>query len=303
MDSESFDLDLARPPRDPAFDWEPNSLWPPAALSDGDHGHLGLETFDEPQTFKFDDEACNITPPPRFDSEFLQLAPLSPSHRRFDSQPSRVTPCKVRPKIKPGPVTEPSSTTPQALSFSKRSRGPRDISGAVDQEFLRLCLDHAITFNPHRLGFIPRDLWIDAEVKFGDLVTDFFQRKNNALSRFPHKLYNALKITASDPFYFDFLGVAWISETVLKVDKRVFAQLLGIKTVDGSLFHQQGNFPSHGFAELTPGEAERLVEKGELEGVDFDIIRLLVHHSRVFVRDASCEAIENCKWSRVKDRP
>jgi hypothetical protein len=40
-----------------------------------------------------------------------------------------------------------------------------------------------------------------------NLVTDFFQRKNNANREFSHKLYNALRITAADPFYSGYAGV------------------------------------------------------------------------------------------------
>lgn len=43
----------------------------------------------------------------------------------------------------------------------------------------------------------------------------------------------------------------WVKDTVFKVDKCVFGRLLGIKSYDGGLFHSQGNFPSHGFRELT----------------------------------------------------
>jgi hypothetical protein len=172
----------------------------------------------------------------------------------------------------------------------------------IDQEFLRLCLDPTIAFNPHRLGFIPRDLWSDSDVRFGDLVQDFFQRKNNVNSRFYHKLYNALKITSFDSFYFNYIGVEWISPIALKVDKRIFAQLLGIRAVEGSLFHRQGNFPSHGFVELTLATAAEFVEPTQLEGIDFDVVRVLVHQDGVFVRGATWEAIENCKWVHASNR-
>jgi hypothetical protein len=139
-------------------------------------------------------------------------------------------------------------------------------------------------------------------VNFGDLVTDFFQRKNNVNCRFPHKLYNALKMTRADPFFFQFLGVAWICDSVMKVDKLVFAQLLGIKSVDGALFHLQGNFPSHGFVELTHKQARLIVPPEMLRGVDYERVRLMMHQDRVFVRDATEETILNCTWVHARDR-
>jgi hypothetical protein len=163
-------------------------------------------------------------------------------------------------------------------------------------------LDRSVTFNPHHLGFIPGIAWTDSEVRFGDLVTNFFQRKNNANSRFSHKLYNALRITRADPFYFHYIGVAWISTDVLKVDKRIFAQLLGIKSVDGSLFHQQGNFPSHGFVEIGQGEAAQSVSEADLEGVDYERVRLLVHQPHIFVRDATEDDLARCNWVHARRR-
>jgi hypothetical protein len=101
-----------------------------------------------------------------------------------------------------------------------------------------------------------------------------------------------------------FIFIIWASHgfplKFLKVDKCIFAQLLGIKNVDGSLFYQQGNFPSHGFIEIGYSEALRTVAEADLEGVDYERVRLLVHHSRIFVRDATEEDLTRCNW--VHDR-
>lgn len=172
-----------------------------------------------------------------------------------------------------------------------------------DVEFRGICNDDQIRFNPVKLGFIPGKFWNqDREWTFGQLVSDFFQKKNNANSRFSHKLYNALKISTSDPFYSVYIGVEWVNERVLKIDKRVFARLLGIKTIDGSLFHQQGNFPSHGFVELNEKEAMAEVSPEDLKGVDYETVRLLVHQPRIFTRDCTEEDIERCKWISTRKR-
>lgn len=99
-----------------------------------------------------------------------------------------------------------------------------------------------------------------------------------------------------DPFYIEFLGVEWLTDKILKVDKKVFARLLGIRTIDGSLFHQQGNFPSHGFFELSSQNASLYLSESDLEGVDFDNIRLLIHQPRIFVRGCRESDIEHCRW-------
>lgn len=177
-----------------------------------------------------------------------------------------------------------------------------NITTSADEEFNTICQDHDIKFNPHKLGFIPTKFWPDKDYTFGELVSDFFQRKNNANSRFYHKLYNALKISEDDPFYSEYLGIEWIGNNVLKVDKKKFARLLNIKTIDGSLFHQQGNFPSHGFIEIGSNDARNYVSEDDLNNVDYENVRLLIHQNGVFIRGCTEESIEKCKWVSSRKR-
>jgi hypothetical protein len=172
----------------------------------------------------------------------------------------------------------------------------------INAEFTQICADRAIKFNPHRLGFIPTTFWPDQDCTFGELVAHFFQKKNNSNSRFSHKLFNALKIAEEDPFYVTFLGVEWVTEFILKVDKKVFARLLGIKTIDGSLFHQQGNFPSHGFIELSERAAHESLAEADFDGVDYENVRLLTHQPGIFIPGCTEEAIERCKWISSRKR-
>ena len=131
---------------------------------------------------------------------------------------------------------------------------------------------------------------------FGQLVTEFFHRKNSSNSRFSHKLYNALQISKNYPQYIKYLGVTWVTQTVLKVNKITFGRLLNIKTIDGSLFHQQGNFPTHGFVEIESREAASFVDPADLADVDFENIRLLRHGAGKIYRDCTEGEIEGCKW-------
>jgi hypothetical protein len=173
---------------------------------------------------------------------------------------------------------------------------------SCELEFDAICADSSITFNPHKLGFIPLDAWEDRDFTFGELVRSHFRKKCSLTTRFFHKLFNALKIVESDSFYSVFLGIEWASHSILKVDKKSFARLLGIKTIDGSLFHCQGNFPSHGFREIGVWEAKGKVSEENLLNVDFDCVRLLVHATGLFVRGANSDVVEHCKWVNSRRR-
>jgi hypothetical protein len=165
-----------------------------------------------------------------------------------------------------------------------------------DLEFEQILHDSRVRMNPMLFGFIPMSFWPNQEVTFGALVTSFFRRRNVAGCRFAHKLFNALRIGTVYPNIRRYLGVEWITRTVLRVDKNVFSRLLSIKVVNSALFYQQGNFPSHGFVEMGAVEAGRTLPPELLEGVDFERVRLLIHHDGGFKSDSSHTDIENCKW-------
>ena len=170
-----------------------------------------------------------------------------------------------------------------------------------DPTFYAVCNDISMRFNPKRIGFIPPNLWEDREMTFGECVNDFFQRKNNANSRFSHKLFNALKLSEYNPIYTAFVGVKWLTDTILRVDKRAFARLLGIRSIDGSLFHQQGNFPSHGFFEIGAGDVQKYCPPNlDMTGVDFENVRLLIHTDNLFKRGCTEADIENCRWANTR---
>lgn len=170
----------------------------------------------------------------------------------------------------------------------------------IDKEFTNALEDQSLTVNPASAGFIPSKLWTNEPLTFGVLVCTFFQRKNNSNSRFPHKLYNAVKLSELGGKFPDLVGVRWMNDFVLRVDKRPFARLIGLKSVDGSLFHQQGNFPSHGFVEISQEEVQEICPDVDTKGIDFDNQRLIMHSTRQFVRDSTEESIEACRWTVLK---
>jgi hypothetical protein len=149
--------------------------------------------------------------------------------------------------------------------------------------FHDICRNPSVVLNPVSLGFIPVLFWPNRNVTFGDLVYDFFQRKSNVNSRFLHKLYNALRISTLSPVWAELVGVQWEARFVIRVNKGQLARLLGIKAVEGSLFHQQGNFTTHGFVALNAEQAQMYCPNVNLATVDFDNVRLMVHQPGIFV--------------------
>jgi hypothetical protein len=116
-------------------------------------------------------------------------------------------------------------------------------------------------------------------------VTKFFQRKNSANCRFPHKLFHALSL-------FGLVGVRWVTDRIFKVDKYIFGRFLGIDSIDGGFFHRQGNIPSHGFAGLTAAEIRQVC----IANVDQDRVRLLYHKGNLFAKGSNEEVVTQCKW-------
>jgi hypothetical protein len=170
-----------------------------------------------------------------------------------------------------------------------------------DSEFDNICRDSQVTFNARELGFIPSAHWDNRELTFGALVSNHFQKKSGSNTRFFHKLYNALKISEFDGFYAEYVGVEWVTDRVIKIDKKKFARLLKIHAIEGSLFHRQGNFPSHGFRELSPAEAKEMVGEKDLSSVDYDSVRLIVHKPGEFMRGSDPQVFEKCRW--ISSRP
>jgi hypothetical protein len=239
---------------------------------------------------KLSDTQTPTTGPPPPHPGSLPWTPTAPSAPSVPSVPS--APSHRR--------TNSASAAFPGLPFSHVRQLSAPLVGsrtAVEtDEFGLVCADGLVTFNPVELGFIPESAWQDRKYTFGELVVTFFQQKSSGHTRFLHKLYNALRIVELDPFYSTFIGLEWVSDRILKVNKRVFGRLLGIRAIDGAFFHQQGNFPSHGFREIGPGEADGNVNAEDLDGVDFDEVRLLTHVSGILRRSSPGPVFLAGKW-------
>ena len=211
------------------------------------------------------------------------------SHQRLHNF-SFMTPQPV-PIAKRGITPLPSKLCTAAMEKFKPRKNQKKIEmwhsssvygAATDELFYQLLISPSFTINPTACGFIPSLFWPNKEFTFADIVFDSFQRKNNINCRFIHKLYNAIQFTKMYPIYTEMIGVSFITTNVLKVNKHCFARLLNIKSIDGGLFHGQGNFPSIGFKELTKEEAEVYCDGVNIDDVNYDDIRLLVHTKGMF---------------------
>ncbi|OHT01484.1 hypothetical protein TRFO_31668 [Tritrichomonas foetus] len=163
--------------------------------------------------------------------------------------------------------------------------------------FEEVCTDPHVVLNPARLGFIPSTMWSNDTISFGYLASTFFRRRNSATSKFPHKLYNALKLSECYPDFIKHLGIQWVTNDVFRVDRVAFARLLGVKSIEGGLFHQQGNFPSHGFVELSYQESEKISMEHGLGHADLSQVRFLKSYQGNFTKFSNEEDIAEFKWS------
>ncbi|OHT13639.1 hypothetical protein TRFO_16197 [Tritrichomonas foetus] len=189
------------------------------------------------------------------------------------------------------PTAKNHSLTPTMQSSFQSPKGIENMT------FEEICNDPAITINPRQMEFIPETAWNDDEISFGALVNTFFRKRNSTYCKFPFKLYNALKLAEHMPQYIPHVGVQWVNDKVIKVDREPFARLIGVKTVEGGLFHQQGNFPSHGFIELTYVESDRLSRAMNFGPADLSVVRFVTHVLGKFVRDCREEDLDTCRWT------
>ena len=185
-------------------------------------------------------------------------------------------------------------------NFAKLPEGKRrHVSAPFDDDFLKVCTDEKFIINAKQRGLIPKRFWEKASHQtFGWCLLNFFQKKNNVNTRFLYKLYNALVLQSTYPELESLIGVAWVNKKVFKVNKHIFGRFIGIKSVDNSLFHQQGNFPSHGFMEISSHDVNSICPDVDLEGVDFDIVRLMIHVPGIFVKGCTESQISHLQHKK-----
>ena len=227
-------------------------------------------------------------------SSFLGVVLAQPISTASD--PTFAITRKTRPSTKHHSVPAPNQHDAKTPHIIRSVSLPPPQILSPSETFEDACSNPRFTVNPSEVGFIPRDAWRDEDIPFGFLVMSFFRKRNSMHCKFPFKLYNALVLTDKHPLFFPYVGVRWVTETVLVVEKNVFAKLLGVRSVDGSLFHQQGNFPSHGFVELPFEEASQIARDN---GIDTENTRFLRHATGDFRRNSQEVNLASIKWVRV----
>jgi len=204
-------------------------------------------------------------------------------------------------------LLKPTTQLLDRMRFTSRSKGPVPVKQWGDVTFLQAVLSPGCMVWPWEVGFVPEATWRGIGcVRFGELIPVHFQRRNNESSRFIFKLYNALRLTEDNPNLFCVVGIRWVSDHVISLDKRVFGQLLGLSpvSVEGALLNAQGNFSTHGFVEVTGVEAlrhlgvpdEHLTWKREIR----DSNRFLVHAKAQIRRSMRVEDVESSciRWRK-----
>jgi hypothetical protein len=239
--------------------------------------------------------------PSTFPNQLSGNADINPDHTAFTlpGLPAFSFPFQCAPiaaDIAPGPRRPKRSNKPK-LPKTQKFPPELEIDGQTSNQAFQAAMDDAcLSISPEAHGFLPSNYWVNQSVTFNEMVTKFFQRKNNANCRFPHKLYNALTLVDRNPIMQGIIGVEWVTDQIFKVDKLIFGRLLGINAIDGGLFHRQGNFPSHGFVELNPAEVSALKSTCNVADVDGDRIRLMYHKGGDFGRHSTEDAVTDCKW-------
>ena len=197
----------------------------------------------------------------------------------------------------PDPIQKPKR--------SKKNKEPKvkvlppeleDASFGSNKMYRDALSDQNLVFKTNQLGFLPANYWVSSDNTFGSLVTGFFQKKNNSNCRFTHKLFNGLLLVKNFPKMYPLIGLMWVTNDVFKVHKFIFGRLIGIQTIDGGLMHCQGNFPSHGFTEITGEEFFKLKTQYKLDDVDQDVVRLMTHKSGKFTQESTEDILQKIKW-------
>ena len=268
-------------------------------------------SFDSP--VRFDTCIPKIDTQPVQPLFFIEPCCLQPTHMRTHSQPVMVTPdwqtrfdhFQNLQRMKADRMTQSHALMLGTMMYQnqyQRQMKPEPRVPDTEHLFEEAIKDPSLVFDPARLGVIPTQAWPEGEPTFGSLVTEFFQKRNSSNCRFIHKLFNALQIAKAAPNLCRVLGVEWIAHNILRVDKYAFARLLKIRTIDGSLFHQQGNFPSHGFVELNETQAREMLTQEDLADVDYESVRLLMHKDGLFNRESQARDVDDCKYVSVRKR-
>jgi hypothetical protein len=221
-----------------------------------------------------------LTPP----KKFLPLAAVSRLQAARASRPADpVVSSFAHPPRPPPPVRFPDiyTTCPELARFRHTFASPKPHTEFDPSDSI---------LRPIDLGFLPKSEWTASQFSLWDLRKMYFTRRNGIARQFEFKLYNALCITTAFPAAYEFVGAVWVCDRVMKIQASAFANLLGIHTVQGGLFHKQGNFSRHGFDHIFKSSSMELAKMPECEEVDDYQVRLYTDRLNRFVRGSEVRA-------------
>ncbi|KAH0791579.1 hypothetical protein GPJ56_004501 [Histomonas meleagridis] len=197
----------------------------------------------------------------------------------------------------------PSKRAPNSILnihiSSKQPKRPKkypqeleDVPVGSNDFFIQCLEDKTLTFSSVEYNFYPAKFFAKETFTFEKLIRTFFQVKSNSHAKFPYKLHNALSITEKRPELYPIIGVIWVTDYIFKIDKYIFARLLGIIAIDGSFFHKQGCFRIHEFVDLTENEIDLLnANEQVLSDVDQKRVHLMRHRPNQFLKDTKEDEI------------
>ncbi|OHT11561.1 hypothetical protein TRFO_18916 [Tritrichomonas foetus] len=156
-----------------------------------------------------------------------------------------------------------------------------------DMTFEEAYSNDTLYLMPTALKLLPEKYW-ESQPKtltFKQLVDDYFKQTRNNNATFMLKLYNLLMITSNVPMLEKAIGIKWVSPRVIEVSRLGLVNIFKVResTVDGAMFHRQGNFSTHQFVEI--GEVNykkyEFYEYPNIEKIPGDT-KFFIHEPRVF---------------------
>lgn len=191
------------------------------------------------------------------------------------------------------PISVPASPLP---SFIDRENERRDNRTRYDfnQDVLDTVIDTIY------LRLYPTDIWESARLTAKQIVDQYFKRRSSKKMPFHYKLYNALQITTQHPELVPVFGAQWVTDTVFKIYRLPFANLLGVGSINGALFNKQGSLPTHGFLTVFP-QTVYGINPRMISDVDNDSVRMFRHASPYFHINATESELAKCRWKNPRN--
>lgn len=163
--------------------------------------------------------------------------------------------------------------------------------------------DETCVINPTQIHLLPEKYWAQQSptLTFAQIVNSYFKQNRTQNSTFMLKLYNLLLISINYPILEKALGVRWVNDNVIEVSRSGLVNIFNLRenTVDGSMFHRQGNFSTHKFIEVNESNFQQLgfYEYPKMPRIQGDT-KFFMHEPHIFTRRPMTEMeLKSIKYS------